>query len=58
MVERLGPAIQVGEGRREKGAGGEERQRRQGRAVPWEEEEGEEGEEAEAQRERRLTSWF
>ena len=61
MVERLGPAIQVGEereGRREKGAGGEEKQRRQGRAVLWEEEEGEEGEEAEAQRERRLTSWF
>ena len=53
MVERLGPAIQVGEERRGKR---EERERRQGRATLWEEEDGEE--EAEVQRERRLTSWF
>ena len=41
MAGRLGPAIQVGEGRRErreKSASEEERQRRQGRSVLWEEE--------------------
>ena len=55
MAGRLGPAIQVGEereereGRREKGASEEERQRRQGRPVLWEEE-GQE--EPEAQRDK------
>ena len=47
MAGRLGPAIQVGEereGRREKGASEEERQRRQGRPVLWEEEGQEEAE--------------
>ena len=44
MAGRLGPAIQVGEERREKGASEEERQRRQGRPVLWEEEGQEEAE--------------
>ena len=56
VAQRLGPAIQMGEGheRREKGRGVEERAA-EGRAVPWEEEE---EEEVGTRRERRFTSWF